>query len=85
MLTIWNRDEAYLEKYFSTIEGYYNTGDSGLKDEDGYFYVMSSISELILRNWWYHTAGHRLSTGEMEEALQKHDSVAEAIVVGVKD
>ena len=47
MLTIWNRDKAYEEKYFETFDGYYNTGDSGIKDEDGYFYIMSSNFSII--------------------------------------
>ena len=57
MLSLWNRDELFKEKYFSTFEGYYNTGDSGYYDEDGYFYVMSRVDDII------NTAGHRLSTG----------------------
>lgn len=60
MLTILNNDDKYIEKYFNSMEGYYNTGDSGYYDEDGYFYVMSREDDVI------NTAGHRLSTGEME-------------------
>jgi propionyl-CoA synthetase len=79
MHTILNNDDKYVEKYFSTMPGYYNTGDSGFKDEDGYFHVMSREDDVI------NTAGHRLSTGEMEEILMKHPKIAEAIVIGVAD
>ena len=61
------------------MPGYYNTGDSGFKDEDGYFHVMSREDDVI------NTAGHRLSTGEMEEILMKHPKIAEAIVIGATD
>jgi propionyl-CoA synthetase len=61
------------------MPGYYNTGDSGFKDHDGYFHVMSREDDVI------NTAGHRLSTGEMEEILMKHPQIAEAIVIGVVD
>ena len=79
MHTILNNDDKYVEKYFSTMPGYYNTGDSGFKDEDDYFHVMSREDDVI------NTAGHRLSTGEMEEILMKHPKIAEAIVIGVAD
>lgn len=61
------------------MKGFYETGDSGFYDEDGYFYIMSRVDDII------NTAGHRLSTGEMEEYLMMHQHVAEAIVVGVFD
>lgn len=79
MLTILNNDDKYIEKYFSSVPGHYNTGDSGYWDEDGYFYVMSREDDVI------NTAGHRLSTGEMEEILMKHHQIAEAIVIGAID
>lgn len=79
MLTILNNDDKYVQKYFSTLNGHYNTGDAGYKDEDGYYYVMSREDDVI------NTAGHRLSTGQMEEILMKHPQIAEAIVIGVID
>lgn len=57
MLTILNNDDVYVKKYFSTLLGYYNTGDSGYYDEDGYFHIMAREDDVI------NTAGHRLSTG----------------------
>ena len=57
MLTILNNDNVFVNKYFSTLPGYYNTGDSGFIDEDGYFHVMAREDDVI------NTAGHRLSTG----------------------
>ena len=79
MLSLWKRDEAFVEKYFTKFPGYYDTGDSGFYDEDGYFHVMSRVDDII------NTAGHRLSTGEMEEIIMKDPNVAEAIVIGVQD
>lgn len=79
MLTILNHDNMFINKYFSTLPGHYNTGDSGYYDEDGYFHIMSREDDVI------NTAGHRLSTGEMEEILMKHDKIAEAIVIGAAD
>ena len=67
MLSLWKRDEAFIEKYFKEFPGYYETGDSGYFDEDGYFYIMSRVDDVI------NTAGHRLSTGEMEEVLMKNE------------
>lgn len=61
------------------MKGYYNTGDSGFIDDDGYFHIMAREDDVI------NTAGHRLSTGEMEEILMKHEMIAEAIVIGVAD
>jgi propionyl-CoA synthetase len=79
MLGIWNHEEAFIEKYFKHIPGYYETGDSGHIDQDGYFYIMTRVDDII------NTAGHRISTGEIEEVLMKHPTVAEAIAVGVND
>lgn len=59
MQSILNNDQLYVDKYFSTFKGYYNTGDSGMVDNDGYFSIMSRVDDVI------NTAGHRLSTGEM--------------------
>ena len=77
--TLWQNDERYVESYLSQIEGYYLTGDAGFKDEDGYLWIMSRIDDII------NVAGHRLSTGGMEEVLANHTDVAECAVIGVAD
>jgi propionyl-CoA synthetase len=77
--TLWNNDEGYVESYLSTYPGYYLTGDAGYIDEDGYVYIMARIDDII------NVAGHRLSTGGMEEVLAAHPAVAECAVVGVAD
>ncbi|KAL4495296.1 hypothetical protein ABPG73_022341 [Tetrahymena malaccensis] len=75
MLTLYNNDAAFEQKYLHDSPGYYLAGDSGYFDEDGYLNVMARIDDVI------NTAGHRLSTGSMEEALLKHDNIVEAAVV----
>ena len=77
--TLWNNDAGYEKSYLSRYPGYYLTGDAGFKDEDGYVYIMSRIDDII------NVAGHRLSTGAMEEVLAGHPDVAECAVVGVAD
>ena len=77
--TLWRGEGRFLEAYLSRYEGHYLTGDAGYFDEDGYLYVMSRIDDVI------NTAGHRLSTGQMEEVLASHPDVAECAVVGVAD
>jgi propionyl-CoA synthetase len=77
--TLWNNDEGYLRSYLSHVDGYYLTGDAGFIDEDGYLSVMSRIDDVI------NVAGHRLSTGAMEEVLANHPDVAECAVIGVND
>src|SRR5882724_5083573 len=77
--TLWQQDERFHENYLAEFPGYYKTADAGFKDEDGYLYVMSRTDDII------NTAGHRLSTGGMEEVLAGHKDVAECAVVGVKD
>ena len=77
--TLWNADNRFKESYLSTFSGYYETGDAGYQDEDGYLYIMSRTDDVI------NVAGHRLSTGAMEEALSNHPDVAECAVVGVAD
>ncbi|OMI34874.1 propionyl-CoA synthetase [Streptomyces sparsogenes] len=79
LLTVWQDDARYVRSYLSTYSGYYLTGDGGRKDEDGYVYVMGRIDDVI------NVAGHRLSTGAMEEVLAAHPDVAECAVVGVTD
>ena len=77
--TLWGSDERWVEAYLSQHPGHYLTGDAGYLDEDGYLFVMSRIDDVI------NTAGHRLSTGAMEEVLAEHPDVAECAVVGVAD
>jgi propionyl-CoA synthetase len=78
-LTLWNADERFVACYLSQFPGYYMTADAGYMDEDGYVYVMSRTDDII------NVAGHRLSTGCMEEVLASHPDVAECAVVGVYD
>jgi propionyl-CoA synthetase len=77
--TLWNDDQRFLESYMHPFPGYYLTGDGGHIDEDGYVWVMGRIDDVI------NVAGHRLSTGGMEEVLSRHPDVAECAVVGVND
>ncbi|MEO5342392.1 MAG: propionyl-CoA synthetase [Gammaproteobacteria bacterium SHHR-1] len=77
--TLWNADERYKNAYLSRYPGYYLTGDAGYKDEDDYLWIMSRIDDVI------NVAGHRLSTGGMEEVLASHPDVAECAVFGVED
>jgi propionyl-CoA synthetase len=77
--TLWNADQRFRESYLVRFPGYYNTSDAGFLDEDGYVYVMGRTDEII------NVAGHRLSTGGMEEVLASHQAVAECAVIGVKD
>ena len=79
LLTLWNDDESYQISYLSTFPGYYLTGDGGYKDNDGYVFVMGRMDDVI------NVAGHRLSTGEMEELIGGHKAVAECAVVGIAD
>jgi propionyl-CoA synthetase len=77
--TLWNNDQRYLDSYLSEFPGYYKTADAGYIDDDGYLWVMSRTDDII------NVAGHRLSTGAMEEVLASHPDVAECAVVGVHD
>ena len=77
--TLWKNDERFRKGYLEKFPGYYLTGDGGHKDDDGYFYIMGRIDDVI------NVAGHRLSTGQMEELVAMHDSVAECAVVGIAD
>ena len=77
--TLWNNDEGYKETYLATHPGYYVTADAGYQDEDGYLYIMSRTDDII------NTAGHRISTGAMEEVLASHRNVAECAVIGAAD
>jgi propionyl-CoA synthetase len=77
--TLWHNDDGFKNSYLSRFPGYYNTGDGGYRDADGYLYVMGRTDDVI------NVAGHRLSTGEMEEILASHPAVAECAVFGVND
>jgi len=77
--TLWQNDKNYEDSYLSLFPGYYFTGDGGYIDRDGYIYVMGRIDDVI------NVAGHRLSTGAMEEVMATHPDVAECAVVGVTD
>lgn len=77
--TLWGGDERFIASYLSAFDGCYATGDSGYLDQDGYLYVMGRTDDVI------NVAGHRLSTGTLEEAINHHPAVAEVAVIGVKD
>ena len=77
--TLWHADDRFRESYLEEFPGYYKTADAGYKDEDGYIYVMGRTDDII------NVAGHRLSTGGMEEVLASHQDVAECAVLGIKD
>jgi propionyl-CoA synthetase len=77
--TLWQNDARYLESYLEEFPGYYKTADAGFIDDEGYIYVMSRTDDII------NVAGHRLSTGAMEEVLADHPDVAECAVLGVED
>ncbi|HBT00005.1 MAG TPA: propionyl-CoA synthetase [Citreicella sp.] len=77
--TLWNAEERFRKSYLTHFPGFYETGDAGMKDEDGYLYIMARTDDVI------NVAGHRLSTGGMEEVLASHPDVAECAVIGVSD
>ena len=77
--TLWNADERYKKTYMTNYEGYYQTYDAGHIDDDGYIWIMSRTDDII------NVAGHRLSTGAIEEVLSEHQSVAECAVLGIAD
>ena len=77
--TLWNADKRYNDNYMSNYKGYYQTYDAGHIDEDGYIWIMSRTDDII------NVAGHRLSTGAIEEVLSEHKSVAECAVIGISD
>ncbi|MEK6217474.1 MAG: AMP-binding protein, partial [Boseongicola sp.] len=77
--TLWNAEDRFRKSYLEQFPGYYETGDAGYVDEDGYLYIMARTDDVI------NVAGHRLSTGAMEEVLASHPDVAECAVIGVTD
>jgi propionyl-CoA synthetase len=77
--TLWQQDERFKESYLAEFPGCYKTADAGFKDDDGYLYIMGRTDDII------NVAGHRLSTGGMEEVLASHPDVAECAVIGIRD
>ena len=77
--TLWNAQDRFESSYLNTFPGHYETGDAGIIDEDGYIYIMARTDDVI------NVAGHRLSTGAIEEVLANHPDVAECAVIGVSD
>jgi len=76
MLTLWGNDEAFIEKYLTETPGYYTSGDAGIIDSKGYIHIMTRMDDVI------NTAGHRISTGRLEEVVNDHANVVESAVVG---
>jgi propionyl-CoA synthetase len=79
MTTLWNNNDRFIKTYLDEYPGFFETGDAGYIDEDGYLWIMSRTDDII------NVAGHRLSTGEMEEILSSHKDVAECAVIGIAD
>lgn len=79
MLTLWGNDQAFIDKYLVETPGYYTTGDAGVKDDNGYVHIMTRVDDVI------NTAGHRISTGRLEEVVNEHGSVVESAVVAFND
>ncbi len=79
LTTLWRNDDRYISSYLQAFEGYYATGDSGYRDGDGYVFVMGRTDDII------NVAGHRLSTGAMEQVIGQHPAVAECAVIGLAD
>ncbi|WP_394347197.1 AMP-binding enzyme [Hymenobacter radiodurans] len=79
MPTLWLDDERFRKSYLNTFPGYYLSGDGGFRDAEGYLFIMGRVDDVM------NVAGHRLSTGEMEELLAAHPAVAECAVLGIAD
>lgn len=79
LTTLWRNDKRFVESYMTTFPGYYETSDGGYIDDDGYVYVMGRMDDVI------NIAGHRLSTGAMEEVISTHQDIAECAVIGTDD
>ena len=79
LTTIWGANNTFIEKYLTRFPGYYETGDAGYLDDDGYIYIMARTDDVI------NVAGHRLSTGQIEEVISEHPDVAECAVIGIND
>jgi propionyl-CoA synthetase len=76
MLGLWNNDQAFIDKYLAETPGYYTTGDAGMIDANGYLHIMTRTDDVI------NTAGHRISTGRLEEVVNDHPNVVESAVIG---
>jgi propionyl-CoA synthetase len=79
MTTLWGNDQAFIQKYFLETPGYYTTGDAGIIDDRGYIQIMTRVDDVI------NTAGHRISTGRLEEVINEVESVVESAVIGFDD
>lgn len=79
MTSLWGNEQAFIDKYLVETPGYYTTGDAGVMDENGYVHIMTRMDDVI------NTAGHRLSTGRLEEVVNDHGDVVESAVVGYDD
>ena len=79
MTTLWGNDQAFIEKYFLETPGFYTTGDAGVIDDRGYISIMTRVDDVI------NTAGHRISTGRLEEVINEVESVVESAVIGFDD
>jgi propionyl-CoA synthetase len=79
LMNLWQDTENFKSSYLNKFEGYYLSGDGGYIDEEGYYFIMGRIDDVI------NVAGHRLSTGEMEEILASHEAIAECAVIGIED
>ncbi|MEA3223565.1 MAG: propionyl-CoA synthetase, partial [Thermodesulfobacteriota bacterium] len=77
--TLWQKDDHYIDSYLKEFDGYYTTGDGGFIDNDSYLFIMGRVDDII------NVAGHRLSTGGMEEVVSRHPDVAECAVIGAGD
>jgi len=76
MLTLWGNNQAFIDKYLADTPGYYTTGDAGMIDDNGYLHIMTRTDDVI------NTAGHRISTGRLEEVVNEHECVVESAVIG---
>ena len=79
MTSLWGNDQAFIDKYLIETPGYYTTGDAGIKDDKGYVHIMTRVDDVI------NTAGHRISTGRLEEVINEHNMVVESAVVAFND
>lgn len=79
MLTLWKNDEYFIQKYLTEFPGYYSTGDCGTIDENGYLHIMTWTDDVL------NTAGHRLSTGRIEEVINSHPYVVESACIALFD
>ena len=79
MLSLWGNDQAFIDKYLTETPGYYTSGDAGVKDDKGYVHIMTRVDDVL------NVAGHRISTGRLEEVINDHTKVVESAVVAYND